>query len=136
MLVELDSSRQTIQELEREKLQLETNLGKAVQHARTLTQEQVDAEELLGQTKVLFVSQKLDLQGQLAALKDELATVQGQMRKALSERDIAVQRLETETQSLHTQLGTLGTAKHELEQKFANFRNKHDDEVRPAPVTQ
>lgn len=79
----------TIAELEQGNIQLETEIGEVAKKYRQAHNDAKALNQLIEQTKKLFISQKIELQRESAAIKDVLVETQVKLQGSEADREMA-----------------------------------------------
>ena len=118
-----------MEELEREKLDLETNLGTIASKHRQATKDSKAMAMLVEESKKLFIKQKVQLQGQLGSTQKLLQTTQTDLTCVEQERDQAKTQARTEVAAFKDRAQADALAKQAAERQLEDTKKTLTDEI-------
>ena len=119
----------SVEELEKDKLDLETNLGAVAGKHRQAIKDSKAMTMLVEESKKLFIKQKVQLQGQLASTQKLLQTTQGDFSRAEQERDQAKTQARTEVDAFKERAQTDSIARQAAERTLEDTKKTLTDEI-------
>jgi chromosome segregation ATPase len=119
----------SVAELEQAKLTIENELGAMAQKTRQSQKDSKALAELVEQSKVHFVKQKVQIQGQLTTTKASLEKAQTELAKLQAERDAAKASSAGDVEKYKTKAESEAAAKRTLERTLTDTRKTLTEEI-------
>ena len=119
----------SVAELEQAKINIENDMGAMAQKTRQSQKDSKALAQLVEQSKLLFVKQKVQLQGQLAATKTALDEMQAELAKTVLERDSAKSSVAADIVVFRDRAEAEATAKRTVERTLADTRKQLTEEI-------